>query len=54
MNKETNGDNMKHYITSKGVNEIELIIVSNPNATFKSYKLSVPMGERRKLMQADL
>ncbi len=48
MNKETSDDNMKHYITSKGVNEIELIIVSNPNATFKSYKLSVPVGEINK------
>ncbi len=50
MNKETSDDNMKHYIISKGVNEIELIIVSNPNATFKYYKLSVPVGEREKIM----
>ena len=41
-------------IASKGVKDIVLALVSNPNAMFKSYKLSVPLAEKDKIIQANM
>ncbi len=52
--RDTTDDDMRCYISSKGVNGVDLTLVSNVNSTFKSYKLSVPIVEKDKIMQASL
>ncbi len=45
---------MKQYITSKDVHGVELTLVSNVNAMFKSYKLSVPLDQKDKILQGSM
>ncbi len=52
--RDTADDEMRCYISSKGVNGVDLTLVSNVNSTFKSYKLSVPIVEKDKIVQASL
>lgn len=54
VHRDTVDEHMKQYITDKGINSVELVIVSNPSAAFKSYKLSVPVSERPKILCADI
>ncbi len=51
VHKDISDDDMKQYITTKNVNGVELTLVSNVNAMFKSYKLSVPLDEKDKILQ---
>ncbi len=52
--RDTVDDDMRRYISSKGVNGVDLTLVSNVNSTFKSYKLSVLIVDKDKIMQASL
>ncbi len=52
--RDTADDDMRCYISSKGVNGVDLTLVSNVNSTFQSYKLSVPIVEKHKILQASL
>ena len=45
---------IKDYIRDKGINNFELQLVSNENAIFKSYKLSVYAGDKNKVLSFDI
>ena len=42
---------VKDYIKDKGIANFELELVSKSIATFKSYKLSVPLDDKDKVLQ---
>ncbi len=52
--RDTADDDMRCSISSKGVNGVDLTLVSNVNSTFKSYKQSVLIVEQDKIMQTSL
>ena len=54
IHKETDDTDLRRYIASKGVKDIVLALVSNTNAMFKSYKLSVPLAEKDNILQANM
>ena len=51
---DTDTDMLKRYIDGKGVHNIELSVVSNVNARYKSYKLSVNIGDKDTIMCAEM
>ena len=54
VKKETNDDVINNYIVSKGIENHELQLVSNADAKYKSYKLSVYKDYNDKVMCADM
>jgi hypothetical protein len=54
VHKETDDEGFKMYITGKGVKDLDLTLVSNPNATFKSYKLSVGISDKDKVLCSEM
>ncbi len=54
MHKENDDDGMKKYITNKGVQYFNLSLVSNVNAMFKSYKLSISISQSNKVLCAGM
>lgn len=45
---------IKDYIRDKGINDFELQLVSNEHSIFKSYKLSVSVGDKIKVLSPDI
>lgn len=54
VDPETETDQLKEYLCEKGITSRKLECVSNINAKFKSFKLSVPASEFSKLFNEDL
>ena len=54
VKKETNDDVIERYLHDKGIHEVELKIVSNASAKYNSYKLTVNVDCKDKVMSADL
>ncbi len=54
MHKETDDDGMKNYITNKCVQDFNLSLLSNVNAMFKLYKLSISISELNKVVCAEM
>ncbi len=54
VHKETDAHRMKNYITNKGVQVFNLSLLSNVNAIFKSYKLSISISELNKVLCAEM
>ncbi len=54
LHKETDDDGMKNYITKRGVQDFNLSLVSNMNAMFKLYKLSISISELNKVLCAEM
>ncbi len=54
VHKETDDEDMKTYITDKGLQNFDLTLVSNINATFKSYKLSVSISDRDRILCSEM
>ncbi len=52
--KETGDEGMKTCITDKGLLDFDLTLVSNINATFKSYKLSVSISDRDRILCSEM
>ena len=52
--KGTDDDVIKNYLLDKGIQDVELKVVSNVSAKYKSYKLSVNVDSKDKIMHADL
>jgi hypothetical protein len=50
VHSETDDDGLKKYISDKGVQNFNITLVSNANAMFKSYKLSVAISEQNKVL----
>lgn len=53
VHPETLDDGIKDLISSEGCEIRNLACVSNPNAKFKSYKLTVPLSQFAKLHSED-
>ena len=45
--KSTTEQQLLEYLKYKGIRDVEIICVSIPQATFKSFKLTVPIKEKR-------
>ena len=54
MHKEADNEGLKVYITRKGVKDFDLTLVSNLNATYKSYKLSVGVSDKDKVLYSEM
>lgn len=54
VSKDTTDEQMLEYITGQGVISAEIQCVSNPNAAYCSYKLTVPVIEKDKVMVGDI
>ena len=42
------------FMKSNGMHDVEITCVSNPLATFKSFKLAVPIKDKEKVMNEDV
>ena len=54
VKKDTQDEVISNYISSKGIENADLKLVSNEDAKYKSYKLSVCVGYKDKVMCADM
>ncbi len=54
VHKETDNEGMKNYITDKGLQDFDLTLISNINATFKSYTLSVSISDRDRILCSEM
>ena len=54
VKKETEDEVLKRYLIDKGIKGVEVKVVSNPNAKFKSYKLTADVEDKEKIMSADI
>ena len=52
--KETTDEQLLNYITSNGVSSAQIMCVSNPDSAYRSYRLSVPVTEKDKVMDGDM
>lgn len=54
VKKDTDDEIVKQYIVSKGISVSELVTVSNVNAKYKSFRLSVCIDDKDKVMSPDI
>ena len=54
VKRDTNDETIKEYINDKGIPNAELTVVSNVNAKYKSYRLSVCIDYKDKVMSSDM
>ena len=54
MKKTTDDDVLKNFIKDQGIALVDLRLVSNENAIYKSYKLSVSVDDKDKVMSPNL
>ncbi len=50
VHSKTDDEGLKTYIANKGLHDFNLTLVSNVNSTFKSYRLSVSINDKDKVL----
>ncbi len=54
VHSETDDEGLKTYITNKGLHDFNLTLVSNINSIFKSYRLSVSINDKGKVLCSEM
>ncbi len=54
VHSETDDEGLKTYITNKGLHDFNLTLVSNINSIFKSYRLSVSINDKSKVLCSEM